>query len=108
MTVTNSMLLKAAPFLFILSWASGFPITRFGLEFCEPFTLLWIRSAIVVIIVGLYAFIVRAPWPNRQEIAHIALVGITLQCLYLGAMFSALGEGVSQGVAADCGGAVSG
>ena len=100
MTVTNSMLLKAAPFLFILSWASGFPITRFGLEFCEPFTLLWIRSAIVVIIVGLYAFIVRAPWPNRQEIAHIALVGITLQCLYLGAMFSALGEGVSQGVAA--------
>ena len=100
MTGANSLLLKAAPFLFILTWASGFPITRFGLEFTEPFTLLWIRSAIVVVIVSIYAAIVRAPWPNKKEIAHIAVVGVTLQCLYLGAMFSALGEGVSQGVAA--------
>ena len=100
MTGANSMLLKAAPFLFILTWASGFPITRFGLEFTEPFTLLWIRSAIVVVIVGIYALIVRAPWPNKKEIAHIAVVGVTLQCLYLGAMFSALDEGISQGVAA--------
>ncbi|MAJ93605.1 MAG: EamA/RhaT family transporter [Rhodospirillaceae bacterium TMED63] len=100
MTGANSLLLKAAPFLFILTWASGFPITRFGLEFTEPFTLLWIRSAIVVVIVSIYAAIVRAPWPDKKEIAHIAVVGVTLQCLYLGAMFSALGEGVSQGVAA--------
>jgi drug/metabolite transporter (DMT)-like permease len=100
MTGANSTLLKAAPFLFILTWASGFPITRFGLEFTEPFTLLWIRSAIIVMVVGLYALIVRVPWPNGREIAHIAVVGITLQCLYLGAMFSALGEGISQGVAA--------
>ncbi len=100
MTVTNSMLLKAAPFLFILGWASGFPITRFGLEFSEPYTLLWIRSAIVVVIVGLYALIVGVPRPKGREIAHIAVVGITLQCLYLGAMFSALDEGISQGVAA--------
>ena len=100
MTGANSILLKAAPFLFILTWASGFPITRFGLEFTEPFTLLWIRSAIVVIFVGLYALIVQVPWPKAKEIAHIAVVGITLQCLYLGAMFSALSEGISQGVAA--------
>ncbi|NBP74219.1 MAG: EamA/RhaT family transporter, partial [Alphaproteobacteria bacterium] len=100
MTGANSLLLKAAPFLFILTWASGFPITRFGLEYTEPFTLLWIRSAIVVVLVGIYALIVRVPWPDKREIAHIAVVGVTLQCLYLGAMFSALDEGISQGVAA--------
>lgn len=100
MTADKSMLVRAMPFLFILSWASGFPITRLGLEYTEPFTLLWVRSAIVLVIVGTYALIVRAPWPNWKEIAHIAVVGVTLQCLYLGSMFSALDGDVSQGVAA--------
>tara|TARA_R110000868_G_scaffold36962_4_gene130721 strand:- start:6393 stop:7265 length:873 start_codon:yes stop_codon:yes gene_type:complete len=100
MTVDRSVLVRAMPFLFILSWASGFPITRLGLEYSEPFTLLWVRSALVVALVGTYVLIVRAPWPNLKEIAHIAVVGVTLQCLYLGSMFSALDGGVSQGVAA--------
>ena len=100
MTGPNSSLLKAAPFLFILTWASGFPITRFGLEFTEPFTLLWIRSFIAVVLVGLFALVVRVPLPGIRETIHIAIVGIILQCLYLGAIFSALDEGVSQGVAA--------
>lgn len=100
MTADKSMLVRAMPLLFILSWASGFPITRLGLEYTEPFTLLWIRSAIVIVIVGTYALIVRAPWPGWKETAHIAVVGVTLQCLYLGSMFSALDGDVSQGVAA--------
>lgn len=100
MISATSPLLRAAPILFILTWASGFPITRLGLEYAEPFTILWIRSAIIVAAVGVYALVVRVPWPRRGEIAHIAVVGIGLQCLYLGSMFVALGEGVSQGVAA--------
>jgi drug/metabolite transporter (DMT)-like permease len=100
MTADKSMLIRAMPFLFILSWASGFPITRLGLEFTEPFTLLWVRSALVLAVVVPFALIVRAPWPHWKEVAHIAVVGVTLQCLYLGSMFSALDGGVSQGVAA--------
>ena len=38
------MFIRSMPFLFILSWASGFPITRLGLEYTGPFTLLWVRS----------------------------------------------------------------
>lgn len=100
MTADKSLFIRAMPFLFILSWASGFPITRLGLEFTGPFTLLWVRSLLVLAIVIPYALIVRAPWPHWKEVAHIALVGITLQCLYLGSMFSALDGDVSQGVAA--------
>ena len=100
MTGANSALLRAAPFLFILTWASGFPITRWGLEYAEPFTILWMRSALVVAMVGTYALIVRVPWPGLREVAHIAVVGVTLQCLYLGSMFMALDQNVSQGVAA--------
>mgnify|MGYP004001085581 FL=1 len=100
MTTGSSMFIRAMPFLFILSWASGFPITRLGLEYTEPFTLLWVRSAIVIAIVGIYALFARFPWPEWKEIGHIAIVGVTLQCLYLGSMFMALDGNVSQGVAA--------
>lgn len=100
MTAAKSPMMKAAPFLFILTWASGFPITRLGLEYAEPFTILWIRSAIAVVIVGAYVLFTRVRWPGPREIMHIAIVGITLQCLYLGSMFMALSGGVSQGVAA--------
>jgi drug/metabolite transporter (DMT)-like permease len=100
MTADKSLFIRAMPFLFILSWASGFPITRLGLEYTEPFTLLWVRSAFVLAIVVPFALIVRAPWPHWKEVAHIAVVGVTLQCLYLGSMFSALDGDVSQGVAA--------
>ena len=100
MTESNVPLLRIAPFLFILTWASGFPMVRWGLEFIEPFTLLWIRSLIVVTTVSIYVFFVKAYWPSFKEILHIAIVGITLQTLYLGSMFCALDGGVGQGVAA--------
>ena len=96
----NSILLRAAPFLFIVSWASGFPITRLGLEYAEPFTILWIRSALVAVPVGAYVLVMRVPWPSIREIAHIAFVGVTLQSLYLGSMFMAIDGHVSQGVTA--------
>ncbi|MEC7488900.1 MAG: DMT family transporter [Pseudomonadota bacterium] len=96
----RSTLLRVAPFVFILAWSSGFPITRWGLEYAEPFTILWIRSAAVVAVVGAYTLAIRVPWPGGKELAHIAVVGVTLQCLYLGSMFMALENNVSQGVAA--------
>ena len=40
----DAALIAAATVLFVLFWGSGFPITKFGLEYIEPFTLLAIRS----------------------------------------------------------------
>jgi drug/metabolite transporter (DMT)-like permease len=100
MTGGRPLLIGAMPFLFILTWASGFPVTRLGLEYAEPFTILWIRSSVVVVCAGAYALAVRLRFPPLRELLHIAVVGITLQCLYLGSMFMALDGGVSQGVAA--------
>ena len=42
---SDAALIAAAPMLFVVFWGSGFPITKFGLEYIEPFTLLAIRSA---------------------------------------------------------------
>ncbi|MEE2970465.1 MAG: EamA family transporter [Pseudomonadota bacterium] len=90
-----------APGLFVLFWASGFPATRFGLNYIEPFTLLAARSGLNVLVVMAILPFVRVRWPRDwREVGHIAVAGFLLQFAYLGAMFVALGEGVSQGLAA--------
>ncbi len=98
---SDAALIAAAPMLFVLFWGSGFPITKFGLEYIEPFTLLAIRSALNVALVLAIVPFVRVRWPRDwREAGHIAVSGFLLQFAYLGAMFTALGGGVSQGVAA--------
>lgn len=93
--------IAAAPVVFVLFWASGFPIVRFGLDYAEPFTLMALRSAATVAIVVAVLPFVRVRWPQSWRAAgHIAMSGFLLLVAYLGCMFIALGEGVSQGLAA--------
>lgn len=90
-----------APGLFVLFWASGFPAVKFGLDYIEPFTLLALRSTLNVLVVVAILPFVRVRWPRDwRAVGHIAVAGFLLQFAYLGAMFVALGEGVSQGLAA--------
>ena len=90
-----------APVLFVLLWASGFPVTKLGLQFIEPFTLLATRSALCVPVALAAMPFVRAHWPRTwREAGHIAFAGFLFQSAYLGCMFIALDQGVSQGVAA--------
>ncbi len=97
----DAALIAAAPVLFVLCWASGFPIVKFGLGYIEPFTLLAVRSGLNVVLVMAIVPFVRVRWPgNWRMVGHIAVSGFLLQYAYLGAMFVALGGGVSQGVAA--------
>ena len=98
---SDGVWIATAPVLFVLFWASGFPITKFGLQYIEPFTLLAIRSALNVAVVLAIIPFVSIRWPRSwHSVGHIAVSGFLLQFAYLGAMFTALGGGVSQGVAA--------
>jgi drug/metabolite transporter (DMT)-like permease len=93
--------ITCAPGLFVLFWGSGFPAIKFGLDHIEPFTLLAVRSALNVLVVVAILPLVRVRWPRRwRDVGHIAVVGFVLQFAYLGAVFVALGEGISQGLVA--------
>ena len=98
---TTPLWILCAPAMFVLFWASGFPITKLGLEFTPPFTMLAIRSAMTVALMLVVICFVRSRWPRTwTEAGHIAVSGFLMQSAYLGAMFIALDQGVSQGVAA--------
>ncbi len=91
----------AAPGIFVLLWATGFLVAKFGLPYALPFTILLIRFALATAMMSAIAFLWRAPWPrDLREWGHIALTGILLQGFYLGGCYAAIAAGIPAGIAA--------
>ncbi|WP_129627246.1 DMT family transporter [Candidatus Oscillochloris fontis] len=88
-----------APWLFVLLWSTGFIGARYGLPYVEPFTFLLIRFIIVITLLLGLALILRVPWPRREQLGHIAVVGLLLHGGYLGGVFYAIDHGMSAGIA---------
>jgi drug/metabolite transporter (DMT)-like permease len=89
------------PPLFVVLWASGFVVTKLGVEFAEPFTFLFYRFAMVTVLILGIALATGAPWPrSRRYIAHIAVVGLLMQGVYLGGVYAAIDLGIPTGISA--------
>ncbi|CCQ74822.1 DMT family transporter [Magnetospira sp. QH-2] len=97
----NSLFIKAMPGLFVLLWSTGFIGTKSGLPFAEPNTFLFLRFAILVVLLVPFTLAIRAPWPATKMAAlHIAVAGILVHGGYLGGVFGAIGQGLPAGLVA--------
>jgi drug/metabolite transporter (DMT)-like permease len=91
----------ALPFLFILMWSSGYVVGKLALPFAGPFTLLVLRFGLAALVLMLVAVFTRAPWPRRRaQYAHLVVVGLLVQALQFGGLYTGLKLGVSAGVSA--------
>jgi drug/metabolite transporter (DMT)-like permease len=89
------------PPLFVLLWASGFVVTKLGVAFAEPFTFLLYRFVAVTVLMVAITLVTGAPWPRSWRLAgHIAVVGLLLQAMYLGGVYTAIALGIPAGVSA--------
>lgn len=89
------------PALFVLLWSTGFIGAKLGLPYAEPLTFLTLRFAIAALLLLAVAVIAQAPWPKSwTEVAHIAVAGLLMHAVYLGAVFAAIDHGVEAGVSA--------
>jgi len=87
--------------LFIVLWSSAFIAGKLGLAFAGPFTLLLMRFGVAAAVLLGITLASDAPWPKRPiEYLHLAVVGILIQGLTLGAAYFGLQQGVSAGVMA--------
>jgi len=88
------------PFLFILMWSSGYVVGKLALPFAGPFTLLVLRFGLAALVLLFVALLTRAPWPRqRAHYAHL-VVGLLVQALQFGGLYTGLKLGVSAGVSA--------
>lgn len=94
------MLMRAAPFLFVLLWSTGFVGSKVGVLYAEPFTFLSLRfifALAILIPVALFLGRRAATWTER---GHAAFAGTLLHGVYLGGVLWAMRRGMPAGVAA--------
>jgi len=89
------------PVIFVLLWSTGFIGAKFGLPFAEPFTFLFIRFVLTLLLLIPLVLAMRIPWPSSPKLwAHIALSGLLVHGAYLGGVFYGIYLGMPAGLAA--------
>jgi len=88
------------PGLFVVLWSTGFIGAKLGLPYAEPFTFLSLRFLFVLAILLPMCWLLKAPWPNRQGVGHMAVAGVLMQGGYLGGVFASMHQGMPAGVSA--------
>jgi drug/metabolite transporter (DMT)-like permease len=71
-----------------------------GLPYAEPMTFLALRLALVSVLIGSAALVMRAEWPRGVALWHNAVSGLLLHGLYLSGVFIAIHRGMPAGIAA--------
>ena len=88
------------PTVLVFLWSTGFIGAKYGLPYAEPFTFVAIRFAIATVILTVFAWLSRAPWPRTgREVLNTVIVGILLHGTYLTGVFVAIYNGVPAWVA---------
>jgi drug/metabolite transporter (DMT)-like permease len=74
------VLLRLAPFLFVLLWSSSFIASKTGLRHLSPLLFVAVRLAACAIVVLLMMFALRRPWTplRRWRWLHCAIAGALL------------------------------
>ncbi|WP_085917240.1 DMT family transporter [Halomonas sp. CSM-2] len=95
-----SLGLLAMPVLFVLLWSTGFIGAKFGLPYAEPFTFLFIRFVLTVMLLTPLVWILKISWPSSPRLwTHIAISGLLVHGTYLGGVFYGISLGMPAGLA---------
>lgn len=88
------------PLIFVLLWSTGFIAAKFALPFIEPFTLLFVRMSLSLLVFFLLIQIFDSEWPKPIDAFHQMVVGSLIHAAYLGGLFAAVKLHMSAGLAA--------
>lgn len=92
-------LVRAMPAVFVLIWATGFIVARYGMPHAPPMKFLAVRYALSVACFLVWAGLARAAWPrDRGQVMHLAVTGILMHAGYLGGVWAAVKAGMGAGL----------
>jgi drug/metabolite transporter (DMT)-like permease len=90
---------KATPVVFVLIWATGFIVARFGMPHAPPLSFLSIRYALSIACFGVWIVLAKVAWPqSRQQFLHLSVTGILMHAGYLGGVWVAVKAGMGSGL----------
>ena len=94
-----SLLLRAAPALFVLMWSTGWISARAAAPYADPLTFLTVRFALAAAVLLPIVILMRAPWPARPiDYWHLIVTGALIHAIYLGGVWYAVRHGVPTAI----------
>ncbi len=94
-------LIRWMPAVFVLIWATGFIVARYGMPYAPPFTFLLLRYVCSIACFAAWIAIARVRWPQtRPEWLHLAVTGVLMHGGYLGGVWAAVKAGMGSGLSA--------
>ena len=97
---THPWLVRVAPALFVLVWATGFVVAKFGLPYAAPLSFLSMRFILTLAVLLPLIMFARAGWPNRRDGWLLVVAGVLVRAGYLGGVWCAIKMGMPAGVSA--------
>ena len=99
--VNNRTLLRWMPAVFVLIWATGFIVARYGMPYAPPFTFLLLRYLCSIACFAAWIAVARVRWPqSREQWLHLAVTGMLMHGGYLGGVWAAVKAGMGSGLSA--------
>ncbi len=99
--VVSPMLVRSMPWVFVVIWATGFVVARYGMPHSPPMKFLAVRYALSVGCFGVWAFASRAPLPQSvRGWLHLSITGVLMHAIYLGGVWTAVKLGMGAGLTA--------
>jgi drug/metabolite transporter (DMT)-like permease len=91
--------LRATPVVFVLIWATGFIVARFGMPHSPPFSFLAVRYALSIACFLPWIFWAKVAWPqSRPQLLHLSVTGLLMHAGYLGGVWVAVKAGMGSGL----------
>ena len=95
-SISDGLLIRSMPILFLFLWPTGFIALKVGLTYAEPLTfLVWRYGILLVILMPAWCWL-RPDFPRtRAQWFHIGMVGLLIQAGYFGFAYLCMQQGMS-------------
>jgi drug/metabolite transporter (DMT)-like permease len=94
-----ALLIALMPAVFVLIWATGFIVARYGMPHAPPFTFLLWRYVLSMACFLVWIVMARVRWPRTGlEVIHLGVTGVLMHAGYLGGVWAAVRHGMGSGM----------
>jgi drug/metabolite transporter (DMT)-like permease len=90
--------LTLVPWAFVGIWSTGFIGAKYAVPYMEPFSVLFLRMFLTLIVFAALMFWRQPQWCSPKQAGHQMVVGLLVHACYLGGVFVAIDWALPAGI----------
>lgn len=85
---------------FVMVWSTGFIVARYGVPHAPALSFLALRFAATLLVLAPLILVLKARWPSRRDMFHLAVAGLLMHAVYLSGVWIAIEHGMPSAMSA--------